>query len=139
MDKDQKIKDLEKELADEKAARQQEDEERKKKEKGVRQSEFSSFVENDLIAKGRLPKDKKDEAVAFMMSLPAGNDEKADFTIGEGDDQNKKTFSSVQWFKDLCTSIKPADFTTDLPDDGKNVNDFARDDDGKLMDLTGHV
>ncbi len=135
MEKDQRIQDLEKKLADEQAARKQERDDREKKDQAQRQSDFSSFVENSLIVTGKLPKDRKDEAVAFMMSLPAGNDEKADFAIGEG--ESKKTFYAVQWFKDFASSISPATFTTDLPEDGQQ--DFNHDNEGKLVDLTGHV
>lgn len=135
MDKDKRIKELEDKLAGEQAARKKEQDERAKKESEENAASFSSFVENELVAKGKLPKGEAEKAVAFMMNLPAGSDEKADFSIGEGDEQKK--FNAVQWFKDFACRMPAADFASQLPDGEEK--DFSRKEDSKLVDFTGCV
>ncbi|PID77566.1 MAG: hypothetical protein CSB24_00755 [Deltaproteobacteria bacterium] len=81
-----------------------------------------------MIATGRLAKDRKDEAVAFMMSLP----DKTDFAV-DGKDTGK---SAARWFKDFVLSLGKPEFAKELPD-----LDFSSEqkDSGQLTDLSRHV
>lgn len=133
MEKDAKIKKLEKDLADEKAARKQEKQTAAEALAAGRKASFSTFVGSKMIATGKLPKERKDEAVAFMMTLPAG--ESADFSWGDGDDQKG---SSAQWFQDFVGDIAAPDFVHDLP--AGEVKDFSRKaESGELVDLSHQV
>lgn len=133
MEKDEKIKKLEKDLADEKKARKDEKLAASKKDAAARKSSFASFVDSKLIATGKLPKDRKDEAVAFMMTLPTGKS--ADFTWGDGDDEKG---SSVGWFQDFVAGLAGADFVNDLP--AGEAKDFsAREKPAALVDLSHQV
>jgi len=133
MEKDAKIKKLEKDLADERAARKSEQDASKKDALKNRKSAFSTFVESKLIATGKLAKDKKDEVVNFMMTLPVDANQ-ADFSWGDGDDQKG---SSAQWFMDFASQLPVPDFVGDLPGDKK---DFSRQaGSGELVDLSHQV
>ena len=107
----ERIAKLEKDLANEKA------DHKKTKETGLsaankaRQAEFSTFVETH-IQKGRLSAGKKDEVVAFMMTLPA--DDTADFSWSA----DEKTISGAicGWFKDFISNLPKADFLEELPE-----------------------
>lgn len=134
MEKDEKIKKLEADLAAEKAARAAEKTAADKTAKEVQRSEFSSFVDSELIAKGIFPTGRKDEVVGFMTSLPTGNT--ADFCVSA--DGATKTFNPVEWFKDFVKSLPTAEFTRDLPE-GETM-DFGRTDKSrKLVDLSHKV
>ncbi len=133
MEKDQKIKDLEKKLADEKAARKSEQEAAAKKEAAGRKSAFARFVESKMIATGKLAKDRKDEAVAFLMTLPSG--ESADFSWG---DEDKEKGSSAAWFQEFVAGLPAADFVRDLP--AGETKDFAGNKKpGAMVDLSHQV
>ncbi len=135
MEKDEKIKKLEKDLAAERAARKKEKDAAAKAELANRKASFSSFVDSKLIATGKLPKGKKDEVVAFMMTLPAEK-EQADFSWGDGDDQKGE---AAQWFMDFACGIPVPDFVRDLPEG--ETEDFSRrtDKGGGLVDLSHQV
>lgn len=131
--KDEKIKQLEKDLAAEKKARKDEKEETAKKDTAARKSSFANFVDSKLIAAGKLPKDRKDEAVAFMMTLPTGKS--ADFAWGDGD---KEKGSSVDWFQDFVAGMASPDFVNDLP--AGETKDFStKETPGALVDLSHQV
>ncbi|MBU1565576.1 MAG: hypothetical protein KJ630_08100 [Proteobacteria bacterium] len=136
MDKDAQIKKLEADLAAEKIARQAEKDAAAKTAAESRQAEFAAFVESEMIAEGKLPKDRKDEVIGFMTSLPTGA--AADFSV-ETEGNTKKTFSPVLWFKDFVKGLPTADFTRQLPDGV--VDDFGRPgtQKTKLVDLSHKV
>jgi len=133
MEKDEKIKQLEADLAAEKKARADEKAKTEEEEKKTRAAAFSAFVENEMIAKGKITKDRKDEVVGFMSSLPEGS---ADFSVEA--DGATKTYNPVEWFKDFVKTLPAADFTRDLPEgEGK---DFSRSGKTKkLVDLSNKV
>ncbi len=134
MEKDEQIKQLQADLAAEKAARATEKSATEEAAKKTRQAEFSVFVDNEMIAKGKLPKEQKDEVIGFMTSMPAGGT--ADFSVGE--DGATKTYSPVEWFKDFVRGLPAADFTRELP--LGEMGDFSRNGkEEKLVDLSHKV
>lgn len=134
MDKDEKIKKLEEDLAAEKTARAAEKTASEEAAKKTRQAEFSLFVEQQMVAKGMLPKARQDEVVCFMASLPSG--QTADFSVeAEG---RKQTYNPVEWFKDFVKGLPAAEFTNDLP--AGTAKDFSRGSQtGKIVDLSHKV
>jgi hypothetical protein len=134
MEKDEQIKKLEADLAAEKAARANEKAAAEEAAKKTRQAEFSFFVENEMIGKGKLAKARQEEVVGFMSSLPEGG--AADFSVEA--DGVKKTYSPVEWFKDFVKALPAADFTRDLPEG--EIKDFSRSGKTeKLVDLSNKV
>jgi hypothetical protein len=134
MAKDEQIKKLTADLAAEKAARAEEKAEKDAADKKTKQAEFANFVETEMVAKGKLPKERKDEVVAFMTHLPSG--ENADFSVeSEG---GTKSFSLVDWFKDFVKESPAAEFTRALP--AGSAKDFSRaGQNTKLVDLSHKV
>ena len=134
MEKDEQIKQLKADLAAEKSARANEKTAAEEAAKKTKQAEFSLFVENEMIGKGKLAKDRKDEVVGFMSRLPEGS--AADFSVEA--DGAKKTFSPVEWFKDFVKSLPEAEFTRELPQG--ETKDFSRGGEKKkLVDLSNKV
>ena len=134
MDRDEQIKKLQADLAAEKEARATEKNATEEAAKKTRQTEFSNFVDSEMVAKGKLPKGQKDEVVGFMTSLPAGGT--ADFSIEA--DGAKKTYSPVEWFKDFVRGLPAAEFTRELP--SGEASDFSRSGKKeKLVDLSHKV
>jgi len=134
MDKDEKIKQLEADLAAEKKARADEKAAAEEAATKTRAAEFSLFVDNEMIAKGKITKDRKNEAVGFMASLPSG--ETADFSIEA--DGKKQTYSPVDWFKDFVKGLPATEFTRELP--AGETRDFSRSvKKEQLVDLSNKV
>lgn len=128
------LKKTQDELAAEKAARLTDKEAADKKDGEAKAAEFSAFVDSEMVAKGKLPKERQDEVVGFMTSLPAGA--AADFSITA--DGATKTYSPVDWFKDFVKGLPAAEFTRELP--VGTVKDFTRNaGKGKLVDLSHKV
>ncbi len=139
MEKDEKIKKLEADLAAEKAARQSEKDAAEKTRATARGSEFARFVTDEMVATGKIATGRTDEVVAFMTSLPDGS--QADFSYE--DDGAKKTVNQVEWFKSFVRDLPAAEFARALPGDPGRTQqkgqDFGRDDKGQLVDLARHV
>lgn len=133
MEKDEKIKQLEADLAAEKKARADEKAKTQEEAKKTRTAAFSAFVENEMVAKGKITKDRKDEVVGFMSSLPESS---ADFSVEA--DGATKTYNPVEWFKDFVKSLPAAEFTQELPPG--ETRDFSRSGKKeKLVDLSNKV
>lgn len=139
MEKDEKIKQLEADLAAEKAARTADQERSAKTRAAARKDDFARFVDTEMVATGKIAAPRKDEVVAFMASLP--DDEQADFSFET--DGTKRTISQADWFKGFVRALPAAEFTQQLPDgpdqQGRSGQDFARNDKGQLIDLSKHV
>jgi hypothetical protein len=139
MDKDERIKQLEADLAAEKAARTSEQQAAAQTRAAARKDEFSRFVETEMVATGKIAAERKNEVVSFMESLPDG--EQADFSVEI--DGTKRTISPADWFKGFVRGLPAADFTRDLPagpqQGQQSGQDFVRDDKGQLVDLARHV
>lgn len=134
MDKDEQIKKLNADLAAERAARVAEKKAADEAAKKTLQASFALFVENEMVAKGKLPKERKDEVVAFMSSLPSGDT--ADFSIEA--DGKKQTYNTVEWFKDFVKGLPEPEFTRELP--AGETRDFSRGAKAeKLVDLSHKV
>lgn len=135
MEKDEQINKLKADLAAEKAARAAERTAAEEKAKKSMLAEFALFVDSEVIATGKLPKERKQEMVGFMASLPSG--ETADFSV-ETDGATKK-YSPVEWFKDFVKGLPVPEFTRELP--VGTAKDFSRETSGtgKLVDLSHKV
>lgn len=134
MDKDEQIKQLQADLAAEKKARADEKTAAEEQARKTLRSEFALFVDSELIAKGKLPKDGKEAVVEFMAGLPSG--EAADFSITE--EGKTTTHNMVEWFKTFVKGLPAADFTRELPPGA--VRDFAQGQGKtKVVDLSHKV
>lgn len=134
MEKDEKIKKLEADLAAEKAARKTDKEAADKKAGEEKAAAFAAWVESEMVATGKLPAGRKDEVTAFMRSLPDGDTD--DFSFAA--DGATKSVRPVAWFKEFVKGLPAAEFTRQLP--AGTTNDFARTGaKGKLVDLSHKV
>lgn len=132
MDDKQRIEQLEADLAAEKQARADEAKERLQAEAARRREDFARFVQSEMVEKGKLAKERKEEAVSFLCSLPAN--ESADFSWGDGD--ARKTSTSAVWFMDFIRALPEPQFLRELPAGA----DFALDEgQGRRVDLTTKV
>lgn len=128
------LKKAQEELALEKAARAKEKEEAGKKEEEAKAAEFAAWVDTEMVATGKIPAAGKDEVVAFMGSLPAGD--AADFSVAI--DGATKTYNPVEWFKGFVKALPTAEFTRTLP--AGTALDFSRTGQkAKLVDLSHKV
>lgn len=132
MDDKKRIEQLEADLAAEKQARADDARQRAQLDAERRKADFSAFVHGEMVAKGRLPKARAEEAVAFLCSLPA--DEHADFSWGEGED--KKSSTSAGWFMDFVRAMPEAEFLRELPGGADRTPDA---DTGVRIDLTRKI
>ncbi len=111
MEKDAQIKKLQEDLAAEKAARAKEAEAAAGAADQARTAEFSTWVETEMVGKGKIPVARKQEVIGFMKALPTGK--AADFAIET--DGKTQTCNAVDWFKDFIKALPVADFTRELP------------------------
>ncbi len=132
MEDKQRIEQLEADLAAEKQARAEETNARLQADQARRKSDFSAFVQSEMVEKGKLPKERKEEAVSFLLSLPA--EESADFSWGEG--EAKKTSSSAIWFMNFVRALPKPELLRELPAGADFALDEAK---GRLADLTKKV
>lgn len=105
------LKKAQDDLALEKAAREKEQETAGKMEEEAKTAAFAAWVDTEMVATGKLPAAGKDEVVAFMGSLPAGD--AADFSVAV--DGATKTYNPVEWFKGFVKALPTAEFTRELP------------------------
>jgi hypothetical protein len=133
MEKEQQIKKLQEDLAAEKAARATEKAAAEAAADKARKAEFSTWVETEMVGKGKIPIARKQEVVGFMKSLPTG--EAADFAIET--DGSTTTFNAVDWFKDFVKALPVADFTRELPQGPRVEGQEAKP--AKYVDLSRKV
>ena len=106
-----RIRELEEALAAEKAAREEERKAREAEDEKREEAEFSAFIDAELIGKGRLPRAKKPEALAFLKALNRF-DGTADFSAEPG------WGGARRWFMDFARGLPAADLLSELPGEG---------------------